>query len=58
LRLRRTDYDDAALERWAERLGSQPWRETFVFFKHEDEGRGPQLAARFISMTGGTRLTP
>lgn len=51
LRLRRTDYDEAALERWATRVRAQPWRETFVFFKHEDEGKGPQLAARFIALT-------
>jgi uncharacterized protein YecE (DUF72 family) len=38
LRLRRRDYDDEALAAWRERLLAQPWREAFVFFKHE-EGR-------------------
>ena len=38
LRLRRRDYDDAALASWAERIRAQPWREAYVFFKHE-EGR-------------------
>ena len=47
LRLRKTDYDDAALAAWAARLRAQPWERALVFFKHEDEGRGPQLAARF-----------
>lgn len=47
LRLRRTDYDDAALLAWVERLRAQPWQRALVFFKHEDEGRGPRLAARF-----------
>lgn len=47
LRLRRTDYDDAALAAWVARLRAQPWEEALVFFKHEDEGRGPRLAARF-----------
>jgi uncharacterized protein YecE (DUF72 family) len=47
LRLRRADYDAAALARWADRLLAQPWDEAFVFFKHEDEGRGPALAEEF-----------
>jgi uncharacterized protein YecE (DUF72 family) len=47
LRLRRTNYDDAALTAWVERLRAQPWEEALVFFKHEDEGLGPRLAARF-----------
>jgi uncharacterized protein YecE (DUF72 family) len=38
LRLRRCDYDDAGLARWAERIRAQPWGKAFVFFKHE-EGR-------------------
>jgi uncharacterized protein YecE (DUF72 family) len=46
LRLRRADYDDEALRAWAERIQAQPWAEAFVFFKHEDEGRGPDLAQR------------
>lgn len=47
LRLRRTDYDDTALAAWVERLRAHSWTEALVFFKHEDEGRGPRLAARF-----------
>ena len=50
LRLRRQDYDDAALRGWAERLRAQRFDETFVFFKHEDEGAGPRLAESFRSM--------
>ena len=50
LRLRRTDYDDAALTAWAQRLREQPWQRAFVYFKHEDEGRGPALAARFLEI--------
>src|SRR5688572_11432851 len=41
LRLRRPDYDDAALAAWAARIGAQSWRDGFVFFKHEDAGKGP-----------------
>ena len=47
LRLRRADYQDADLAGWAERVIGQPWTEAFVFFKHEDEGKGPELARRF-----------
>ena len=44
LRLRRPDYDRGALARWLDRISAQPWAETYVFFKHEDEARGPELA--------------
>jgi uncharacterized protein YecE (DUF72 family) len=47
LRLRRQDYDDAALARWADAVRVQPWSDAFVFFKHEDEARGPDYAMRF-----------
>jgi len=49
LRLRRTEYDDAALQGWIERLHEKAagWSETYIFFKHEDAGIGPRLAARF-----------
>ncbi|MEW6270975.1 MAG: DUF72 domain-containing protein [Thermodesulfobacteriota bacterium] len=50
LRLRRQDYDEPALARWAERVHAQPWNGVWVFFKHEDEGIGPALAARFRSL--------
>lgn len=52
LRLRRADYDDTTLTTWAKRVQDQGWRETFVFFKHEDEGKGPQFAARFLELVG------
>jgi len=48
LRLRRVDYTDADVDAWAERIRAQPWDEAFVFFKHEDEGTAPRLAARLI----------
>jgi uncharacterized protein YecE (DUF72 family) len=47
LRLRRSDYDDAALRAWAEKLRAQPWDEAFVFFKHEDAGKGALFAESF-----------
>jgi uncharacterized protein YecE (DUF72 family) len=50
LRLRRQDYDQAALRIWADRLKTQAYEEAYVFFKHEDEGAGPALADSFKSM--------
>ena len=47
LRLRQTEYGDAALDEWADGVRRQAWEEAFVFFKHEDEATGPALAARF-----------
>jgi uncharacterized protein YecE (DUF72 family) len=50
LRLRRLDYGDAELKKWVKRVRKQAWRDAFVFFKHEDEGKGPQLAKRFLEL--------
>jgi uncharacterized protein YecE (DUF72 family) len=48
LRLRRPDYDEAELKAWMKRVQEQEWRDAFVFFKHEDEGKGPQMAKQFL----------
>jgi uncharacterized protein YecE (DUF72 family) len=50
LRLRRVDYGDAELAAWADRIAAAPWDEAWIFFKHEDEGKGPAYAARFIEL--------
>jgi uncharacterized protein YecE (DUF72 family) len=47
LRLRRASYDLAALACWRERIARQPWRDAYVYFKHEDEARGPLFATAF-----------
>jgi uncharacterized protein YecE (DUF72 family) len=47
LRLRRSDYTDADLSQWMERILSQKWERVFVYFKHEDEAKGAELAMRF-----------
>jgi uncharacterized protein YecE (DUF72 family) len=44
LRLRRSDYTDADLSQWVERILLQKWENAFVFFKHEE---GPEMAMRF-----------
>jgi uncharacterized protein YecE (DUF72 family) len=50
LRLRRPDYGDAELKAWMKRVREQDWRDVFVFFKHEDEGKGPRMAKRFMEL--------
>ncbi len=50
LRLRRPDYGDEELIEWVERVRQQDWQDAFVFFKHEDEGKGPQMAKRFCEL--------
>jgi uncharacterized protein YecE (DUF72 family) len=50
LRLRRPDYGDAELKAWAKQVRQQDWHDAFVFFKHEEAGRGPQLAQRFLQL--------
>ncbi len=52
LRLRRPDYTDAELRAWLKRVRAQGWRDAFVFFKHEDEGNGPRMAARLRELQG------
>ena len=51
LRLRRTSYSDDDLTTWMQRVKEQKWKDAFVFFKHEDEGVGPKLAAQFLKLT-------
>ena len=46
-RLRRPGYGEADLAEWAATLRRPAWSDVFVFFKHEDEGAGPRMAAGF-----------
>ena len=47
-RLRNVDYPDAELATWAAALTRSGRREVFCYFKHEDTGTGPALAARLL----------
>ena len=61
LRLRRTEYSDEQLAAWVERVAAQAWSDGYVFFKHEDEGKGPAFAKRFMQAmqtAGSTALPP
>jgi uncharacterized protein YecE (DUF72 family) len=53
LRLRRSDYTTTDLLNWKQRILSQPWDHAYIFFKHEDEGIGPKLAAQFLELGDG-----
>jgi uncharacterized protein YecE (DUF72 family) len=52
-RLRREEYAAAELDEWVGRLTGQGWGDLYVFFKHEDAGAGPRLAARFRDLAEG-----
>ena len=55
VRLRRVQYSKADLAAWVKRIRAQEWKAAFVFFKHEDEGTGPKLAAQFINLSNKPR---
>lgn len=50
LRLRRTEYSDADLAAWKNRIAAQPWTDAWLFFKHEDEAKGPAFAKRYLAL--------
>jgi uncharacterized protein YecE (DUF72 family) len=54
LRLRDEGYGPADIARWAHTVSAQAphWDETFVYFKHEDEGKGPEFAQAFVDALG------
>jgi uncharacterized protein YecE (DUF72 family) len=50
MRLRRAEYSDEQLAAWSRRIVAQSWADAYVFFKHEDEGKGPAFAKRFLAV--------
>jgi len=50
VRLRRVKYSKTELAEWVKRIRAQQWKDTYVFFKHEDEGTGPRLAAQLVAL--------
>ncbi len=58
-RLRDEGYQPADLERWADALAARAadWDDVFVFFKHEDEGKGPEFARQFLDILAARGLT-
>jgi uncharacterized protein YecE (DUF72 family) len=51
LRLRRTGYDKKSLVEWHTKISGQNWKEAYIFFKHEEEGKGPEFAKKFIELS-------
>jgi uncharacterized protein YecE (DUF72 family) len=51
VRLRRDAYSDDVLSEWARKIRAQPWKEAFVYLKHDD-GDAPSVAKRLIEMLG------
>lgn len=49
LRLRDEGYTPADLDAWADTLQAQTaaWDDAWVFFKHEEEGKGPEFVSAF-----------
>ncbi len=60
LRLRRTDYDHAALADWATRLRAAAPVQAFAFFKHEDGAVGTRWAMELLAhaQRAGERRAP
>lgn len=52
VRLRRPDYSEDDLAAWVDRIRQAGWSDVFVFFKHEEEGKGPEMAQRFLALAG------
>ncbi len=50
LRLRGPDYSEASLREWLGAIRALAVEEAFVFFKHEDQGVAPRLAARALEL--------
>ena len=58
-RLRDEGYQDADIARWADTVAAQTphWDDAFVYFKHEDEGKGPAFAAAFVEQLRARGIT-
>ena len=50
LRLRKPGYEQEALAEWQGRAAATDAGRGFAFFKHEDAGAGPKLAAQFLEL--------
>lgn len=55
VRLRRTYYDDAGLDRWAAQIAAKGLSRTFVYFMHEDEALGTRFAQRLNEIWAAAR---
>jgi uncharacterized protein YecE (DUF72 family) len=58
-RLRDEGYTQPDLERWADAIVAQAgaWDDVFVYFKHEEEGKGPEFARAFVEILKSRGVT-
>ena len=58
-RLRDEGYQQADLERWAGDVAAQgeAWDDVYVYFKHEEEGKGPEFARAFVEILSARGLS-
>jgi uncharacterized protein YecE (DUF72 family) len=58
-RLRDEGYTTADIARWVEAVAARAadWDHAFVYFKHEEEGKGPAFARTFIELATDRGLT-
>lgn len=48
-RLRNEGYQQTDIEKWASIVKTLPPKDAFVYFKHEEQGLGPEFAQRLIA---------
>lgn len=51
-RLRDEGYQQAHIEEWGKTIRALPPKDAFVYFKHEEQGLGPEFANRLIAALG------
>ncbi|HEX3770670.1 MAG TPA: DUF72 domain-containing protein [Polyangiaceae bacterium] len=51
VRLRRDAYPDEVIDGWATKIRGQPWKEAFVYLKHDD-GDAPGVATKLVARLG------
>ena len=52
LRLRDEGYQQTDIEEWAKTIRGLPPTDAFVYFKHEEQGLGPEFARRLMTALG------
>jgi uncharacterized protein YecE (DUF72 family) len=59
-RLRDEGYSAGDIARWADTIAAETGacRDVFVYFKHEDEGKGPEFARALMDGLAGRAFTP
>ncbi|MGH7295154.1 MAG: DUF72 domain-containing protein, partial [Polyangiaceae bacterium] len=51
VRLRRDEYPDGLIQEWAGKIRAQPWKDAYVYLKHDD-GDAPGVARRLLAALG------